>query len=149
MPVTARWSSVHAHLKGEDDGLGVVKPVRDRVERFADLIAADADAVKGLEARTATARVVLRCFEQTHHSCLDQILDFHLRWQTAGQMVGNTLDQVGMFPHQRVQIGRGFGSGISADAIVHFSTFSFGVERVSMRSMKNSNRPLGPAGIGH
>jgi putative transposase len=32
------WSSVRAHLKGEDDGLVTVRPVLDRVERFAELI---------------------------------------------------------------------------------------------------------------
>ena len=37
------WSSVHAHLKGEDDGLVTVRPVLDRVERFAELMETDAD----------------------------------------------------------------------------------------------------------
>ena len=32
------WSSVGAHLAGEDDGLVVVRPVLDRVARFRDLI---------------------------------------------------------------------------------------------------------------
>jgi putative transposase len=36
------WSSVNAHLRGEDDGLVMVRPVLDRVEPFADLIDADA-----------------------------------------------------------------------------------------------------------
>jgi putative transposase len=35
------WSSVRAHLRGEDDGLARVAPVLSRVERFADLIAGD------------------------------------------------------------------------------------------------------------
>jgi putative transposase len=33
-----RWSSVRAHLAGQDDGLVTVGPVLDRIERFADLI---------------------------------------------------------------------------------------------------------------
>ena len=37
------WSSVRAHLAGEDDGLVSVAPVLARVERFADLIAGEAD----------------------------------------------------------------------------------------------------------
>ncbi len=54
------WSSVSAHLKGEDDGLVVVKPVLDRVERFADLIAVDADdpAFARLRAAETTGRPV-------------------------------------------------------------------------------------------
>jgi putative transposase len=39
------WSSVGAHLRGEDDGLVIVRPVLDRVARFADLI--DEDPVAG------------------------------------------------------------------------------------------------------
>ena len=38
------WSSVRAHLRGEDDGLAVVRPVLERVEDFATLIDAGADA---------------------------------------------------------------------------------------------------------
>ena len=34
-----KWSSVHAHLEGKDDGLVMVKPVLDRVRDFAALIA--------------------------------------------------------------------------------------------------------------
>jgi putative transposase len=37
------WSSVRAHLKGQDDGLVRVRPVLDRVGRFADLIDGDVD----------------------------------------------------------------------------------------------------------
>jgi putative transposase len=37
------WSSVGAHLRGEDDELVRVRPVLDRVERFADLIAGEAE----------------------------------------------------------------------------------------------------------
>ena len=34
------WSSVRAHLKGADDGLVTVRPLLERVTRFADLLAA-------------------------------------------------------------------------------------------------------------
>jgi putative transposase len=50
------WSSVRAHLAGEDDGLVRVRPVLDRVERFADLIESDAED---------PAFAVLRAAEQT------------------------------------------------------------------------------------
>jgi putative transposase len=32
------WSSVRAHLAGEDDGLVIVRPVLDRYPRFADML---------------------------------------------------------------------------------------------------------------
>ena len=38
------WSSVRAHLAGEDDGLVAVAPVLGRVQRFADLIEGDAES---------------------------------------------------------------------------------------------------------
>jgi putative transposase len=52
------WSSVRAHLKGEDDGLAVVRPVLDRVDRFADLIEAPAEdpAFALLRAAESTGR---------------------------------------------------------------------------------------------
>jgi putative transposase len=34
-----RWSSVSAHLRGKDDGLTALAPIRDRFPRFADLLA--------------------------------------------------------------------------------------------------------------
>jgi putative transposase len=37
------WSSVRAHLAGVDDGLVAVRPVLDRVDRFAELIQTNAD----------------------------------------------------------------------------------------------------------
>jgi putative transposase len=36
-----RWSSTSAHLRGKDDGLTALAPIRDRVPRFADLLASD------------------------------------------------------------------------------------------------------------
>jgi len=51
-----RWSSVRAHLAGEDDGLVRVAPVLERVERFADLIAGDADEA-GFAALRAAERI--------------------------------------------------------------------------------------------
>ncbi len=41
----ADWphSSVRAHVRGEDDGLVKVRPILDRVARFADLMETDAD----------------------------------------------------------------------------------------------------------
>jgi len=52
------WSSVGAHLQGEDDGRAAVRPVLDRVERFAELIATDADdpAFAALRAAETTGR---------------------------------------------------------------------------------------------
>ena len=37
-----RWSSARAHLRGRDDGLTALQPVKDRFPRFADLLATDA-----------------------------------------------------------------------------------------------------------
>jgi putative transposase len=37
------WSSTPAHLRRQDDGLVTVRPLRDRVDRFADLLAVPAD----------------------------------------------------------------------------------------------------------
>jgi putative transposase len=52
------WSSVHAHLKGEDDGLVTVRPVLDRVERFAAFIETDPHdpAFAALRAAETTGR---------------------------------------------------------------------------------------------
>jgi putative transposase len=38
-----RWSSVHAHLSGQPDGLTDLEPVRTRCPRFADLIEGEPD----------------------------------------------------------------------------------------------------------
>jgi len=52
------WSSVRAHLRGEDDDLVMVRPVLDRVEDFAALIETDADdpAFAALRAAESTGR---------------------------------------------------------------------------------------------
>jgi putative transposase len=42
-PEEWRWSSVHAHLGGVEDGLTAVAPVLGRCPRFAELIAAGPD----------------------------------------------------------------------------------------------------------
>lgn len=39
-----RWSSTRAHLSGKDDGVTALAPIRERVPRFADLLAGGADA---------------------------------------------------------------------------------------------------------
>jgi putative transposase len=64
------WSSVRAHLKGEDDGLVEVRPVLERMGDFGELIACDADdrAFNALRAAEATAEIEghqthLRSFE--------------------------------------------------------------------------------------
>ena len=41
-----RWSSTRAHLRGEDDGVTSLAPIRDRFPRFADLLAAAQDVEK-------------------------------------------------------------------------------------------------------
>jgi putative transposase len=38
-----RWSSTRAQLRGRDDGLTALKPIRDRFPRFADLLATETD----------------------------------------------------------------------------------------------------------
>ena len=39
-----RWSSARAHLRGKDDGLTALAPVRDRFPHFADLLASEPEA---------------------------------------------------------------------------------------------------------
>ena len=54
------WSSVRAHLKGEDDGLVVVRPVLQRIGRFGEILETDADdpAFASLRAANATGRAL-------------------------------------------------------------------------------------------
>ena len=54
------WSSTRAHLSGVDDGLVRTRPILDRVEDFAALIAAGADdlAFARLRAAESTGRPV-------------------------------------------------------------------------------------------
>ena len=47
------WSSVRAHLAGQDDGLATVRPVLDRVEDFAALIARGDDQAQFAAIRAA------------------------------------------------------------------------------------------------
>ena len=39
-----RWSSTRAHLRGRDDGLTALAPIRDRFPSFADLLATEPEA---------------------------------------------------------------------------------------------------------
>ena len=39
-----RWSSTRAHLRGKDDGLTALTPVRDRFPDFAGLLASEPEA---------------------------------------------------------------------------------------------------------
>jgi putative transposase len=38
-----RWSSTRAHLRGRDDGITALAPIKARFPRFADLLASEAD----------------------------------------------------------------------------------------------------------
>jgi putative transposase len=39
-----RWSSTRAHLRGRDDGVTALAPIRDRFPRFADLLESEPEA---------------------------------------------------------------------------------------------------------
>jgi putative transposase len=39
-----RWSSTRAHLRGKDDGVTALAPIRDRFPHFADLLASEPEA---------------------------------------------------------------------------------------------------------
>jgi putative transposase len=43
-PQDWRWSSTSAHLRGKDDGVTALAPIRDRFPRFADLLASEPEA---------------------------------------------------------------------------------------------------------
>jgi len=53
-----RWSSTRAHLRNRDDGITVLKPIRERFPQFADLIEGDpaADLFEGLRAAESIGR---------------------------------------------------------------------------------------------
>ncbi len=53
-----RWSSTRAHLRGKDDGVTVLAPVRDRFPDFADLLACEpeADLFESLRAAESIGR---------------------------------------------------------------------------------------------
>ncbi len=54
------WSSVRAHLKGADDGLVSVRPLIERVGRFADLLTAETEAERERYARLRAAETTGR-----------------------------------------------------------------------------------------
>ena len=39
-----RWSSTRAHLRGKEDGVTALKPIRDRFPQFADLLGRELEA---------------------------------------------------------------------------------------------------------
>jgi putative transposase len=39
-----RWSSTSAHLRGKDDGVTALAPIRDRFPNFADLLVSEPEA---------------------------------------------------------------------------------------------------------
>jgi putative transposase len=43
-PQDWRWSSTRAHLRGRDDGVTTLAPVRERFPKFADLLASEPEA---------------------------------------------------------------------------------------------------------
>jgi len=53
-----RWSSTRAHLRGKDDGLTALAPIKDRVPRFADLLggAPETELFKRLRAAESIGR---------------------------------------------------------------------------------------------
>jgi putative transposase len=53
-----RWSSTRAHLRGRDDGLTALQPIKDRFPRFADLLATEAapEAFERLRAAESIGR---------------------------------------------------------------------------------------------
>jgi putative transposase len=53
-----RWSSARAHLRGKDDGLTMLAPVKERFPRFADLLAGEPEP--DLFARLRAAETVGR-----------------------------------------------------------------------------------------
>jgi putative transposase len=55
-----RWSSTRAHLRGKEDGVTTLKPIRDRFPDFADLLAngPDAHVFERLRAAASVGRPV-------------------------------------------------------------------------------------------
>ena len=53
-----RWSSASAHLRGKDDGLTALAPIRDRFPRFGDLLdtAPEQDLFEPLRAAESIGR---------------------------------------------------------------------------------------------
>jgi putative transposase len=48
-----RWSSTRAHLRGKDDGLTALAPIKDRFPRFADLLTGEPEAEVFVRLRAA------------------------------------------------------------------------------------------------
>ena len=86
-----KWSSVHAHLAGKDDGLAIVAPVLDRVKDFAALIADHAND---------SGFAALRAAEQTGRPLgttdfiagLERILKRRIARRAPGRKPGQQLD---------------------------------------------------------
>jgi putative transposase len=53
-----RWSSARAHLRGKDDGVTALKPIRERFPHFADLLGSEPEA--GLFERLRAAESIGR-----------------------------------------------------------------------------------------
>ena len=53
-----RWASTRAHLRGKDDGITALKPIRDRFPDFADLLATETD--REMEGRLRAAETIGR-----------------------------------------------------------------------------------------
>lgn len=90
------WSSVRAHLKGEDDGLVSVRPVLDRVERFAELIQTDPDdpAFAAIRAAESTGRPLATA---EFIAGLERILGRRIARRAPGRKALAPEDQLGLF----------------------------------------------------
>src|SRR5882757_5351929 len=101
-----------------------------------------------LKARTAVGGVVGRRLEQTQHPGLNQIVDLHRWGQSARQVIGNPLHQLGVLQHQPIRLARRTARAVGARR-VHSTASSRATFLRTSRSTKNSMLPRGPAGTGH
>ena len=159
----------HAHLVGDvrvarlaaDLGLELADRVRHgarlamhRARRPVELAqpvehrAADTDAGVSLETRAASGRIVGRRLEQAEHAGLDEVVDFHRRRQSAGQVIGDALHQLGMAHHQLLGFPGAGALAVSAHSC-HRTTSRRTDGRLIRRSTKNSTFPRGPSATGH
>jgi putative transposase len=53
-----RWSSTRAHLRGKDDGITALRPIRERFADFGDLLATEPDTE--MEGRLRAAETIGR-----------------------------------------------------------------------------------------